>query len=255
MSDLGQVESERTERRAQPQLESPTIYQVTLERAMSIMDYLTEMKPSKQEGIELIQNALLDFAVIDTRTKLLNLVGLHYELNEAMLRAHTKNQPLSILVLDADRFKSINDTYGHRVGDLIIQAIAEAIKDAMRESDAAAHVNLSEPVASTVRSDSKEETAARPGGDEFVVIMAGSGPEGAQKLSARIQETVIPHLPKAPDVPESFAKDFSMTIGMATYDTRIDSDTHKFLERADFDMMERKKVRGVSRTQVETPKT
>jgi diguanylate cyclase (GGDEF)-like protein len=88
-------------------------------------------------------------ATRDALTGLLNRRSLVEHLNEAIARAHRQRTGMAVLFLDMDRFKTINDTLGHDVGDELLIQVAKRISDAVRESD----------------------VVARLGGDEFVVLM------------------------------------------------------------------------------------
>lgn len=87
----------------------------------------------------------------DMLTGLPNRVLLVDRLDSALARAERSGQGLAVLFLDLDRFKHINDTMGHRVGDQLLQAVAQRLQGHLRESD----------------------TVARLGGDEFVVLLEG----------------------------------------------------------------------------------
>lgn len=88
-------------------------------------------------------------AQYDQLTHLPNRELLHDRLQAALARVHREQARLSLLYLDLDKFKLINDTLGHAVGDLLLQEVAQRLKQAVRETD----------------------TVARVGGDEFVVLL------------------------------------------------------------------------------------
>jgi two-component system cell cycle response regulator len=75
---------------------------------------------------------------------------------------------MTIAVLDADRFKSLNDTHGHLVGDLVLRKIGAILRDSFRQSD----------------------TAGRYGGEEFVVILPETDIEAAQRKLESVRELV-----------------------------------------------------------------
>ena len=100
----------------------------------------------------------------DALTDLPNRVSFHERLTEALSRIPVHKQ-VAVLCLDLDRFKSVNDTLGHPVGDALLQQVAERLKASVRENDC----------------------VSRIGGDEFAVIQApASQPESAIALAERI---------------------------------------------------------------------
>ncbi|ACD95318.1 putative bifunctional diguanylate cyclase/phosphodiesterase [Trichlorobacter lovleyi] len=97
----------------------------------------------------LAQRELIKLAHHDVLTGLPNRILLHDRLQQARAFAHRMNSRFALLFLDMDRFKIINDTLGHAVGDDLLRMIAQRLKACFRETD----------------------TVARIGGDEFVVLM------------------------------------------------------------------------------------
>ena len=85
---------------------------------------------------------------IDALTGLANRVGFEQRLIDAMESARTTGEPLALMYVDIDRFKHINDTYGHAAGDALLVEFANRLKSLMRKSD----------------------VVARLGGDEFVIV-------------------------------------------------------------------------------------
>jgi diguanylate cyclase (GGDEF)-like protein/PAS domain S-box-containing protein len=90
------------------------------------------------------------FAFYDTLTDLPNRTLFVERLKHALIRSHRDAHPVVLLYLDLDRFKSINDTLGHQTGDLLLQQVAERLRQIVRAHD----------------------TVARLGGDEFTVVLA-----------------------------------------------------------------------------------
>jgi diguanylate cyclase (GGDEF)-like protein len=84
-------------------------------------------------------------------------------------RSRREQTPLSIVMLDIDRFKSINDTYGHIIGDQVIKAVSDLIKD-----------HLKRPL----------DEVARYGGEEFVVLLPNTPSEGAQDIAEKIRAAI-----------------------------------------------------------------
>ncbi len=79
--------------------------------------------------------------------------------------------PLSLLVVDIDKFKTINDTLGHKVGDSVIQTVSKIIKHSLRESD----------------------VLSRYGGDEFTVLLSNTRLHGARKIAEHIRRAIEKH--------------------------------------------------------------
>lgn len=90
-------------------------------------------------------------ALHDPLTELANRAQFDERMHFALANARRYNESLGLILLDLDRFKPINDRYGHRVGDQLLQTVARRIKSAVRETD----------------------TVGRIGGDEFVVLLTG----------------------------------------------------------------------------------
>ncbi len=95
------------------------------------------------------EKELRHLANFDTLTQLPNRTLFQDRLQHAIAHAHRETQRIALLFLDLDRFKQINDSLGHDVGDMLLQAVAKRIKHTLREDD----------------------TLARLGGDEFVIIL------------------------------------------------------------------------------------
>jgi diguanylate cyclase (GGDEF)-like protein/PAS domain S-box-containing protein len=97
------------------------------------------------------ERRLIHLARIDPLTGLMNRAGFYDRLENAIERSREKEWMLSVFYLDIDRFKQVNDTHGHAVGDALIRAFATRLGENVRASDA----------------------VARLGGDEFIVVMEG----------------------------------------------------------------------------------
>ncbi len=115
------------------------------------------------------QERLTYLAQYDQLTGLVNRTLFRDRLVHAMARSKRKDQPLAVLLLDLDRFKAVNDTLGHDVGDQLLRMVAERLKNCVREVD----------------------TVARMGGDEFTAILEGvSGEADVVVVAKRIVESL-----------------------------------------------------------------
>jgi diguanylate cyclase (GGDEF)-like protein len=104
-------------------------------------------------------------ATTDTLTNLPNRRGLMLQLAHDRGHAQRTDEPLSVLYLDLNNFKLVNDKLGHKAGDSVLSEIAARLNRALRVSD----------------------TAARVGGDEFVVVLLGTIPDGVQRVVSKLR--------------------------------------------------------------------
>lgn len=104
----------------------------------------------------------------DTLTGLLNRRALSEHLVRATAHARRHREPLSVLMIDLDRFKETNDRFGHEAGDLALCAMADSMRDALRS----------------------EDIYGRWGGDEFLVALPGTDQTHAQIAAERLRERV-----------------------------------------------------------------
>lgn len=127
----------------------------------------------------------------DTLTRLPNRTLLNDRLVQAISHAKRNNEKLSVMFLDLDRFKNINDTLGHMVGDKLLQSVADRLKKCLRECD----------------------TLARIGGDEFTVLLPDIHSKSDSQLIAQKIIDTLKH-PFNLDEQEVF---ISTSIGIAQY--------------------------------------
>lgn len=104
----------------------------------------------------------------DELTGLPNRAAFNEAISREVEMSHRHGVPLTVLFLDVDRFKEINDRHGHQAGDLALQRVAAAMTGAMRQSD----------------------QLFRYGGDEFVMLLTRTGLEGARVVAERMQKAV-----------------------------------------------------------------
>jgi diguanylate cyclase (GGDEF)-like protein len=131
-------------------------------------------------------------AQIDSLTGVLNRRSLIERLDAACLRARARGLPISLLFIDLDHFKEINDSFGHPAGDACLAAIIAPIQAELRQSD----------------------VIGRYGGEEFVVILSSADTAAAHPIAQRILERV------ASVRVEGFGEPIALTcsIGVATSD-------------------------------------
>ncbi len=128
-----------------------------------------------------IEDQIRFLAYYDGLTRLPNRALFMERLNQALSSAHRQGGTLAMLFLDLDRFKRINDTLGHTVGDRLLQAVSERLKKCLRSTDTIAR---GDPLASG-------DSVARLGGDEFIVTITDiARGEDAARIARRIMDAM-----------------------------------------------------------------
>jgi diguanylate cyclase (GGDEF)-like protein len=149
------------------------------------------------EAAMALENATLyetarNLADRDPLTGFYNHRYLHERMSEEVVRAVRMGRPLSVVMLDLDDFKLVNDSFGHVYGDRVLVHVAELIRTTLRGSD----------------------VAARYGGDEFAVILPETGPEDAARVAARVLDA-FRRSPFAAEGRQPFP--IGVSIGIATH--------------------------------------
>jgi diguanylate cyclase (GGDEF)-like protein len=112
--------------------------------------------------------AIYELVAKDGLTEIYNKRKYEEEVQREFDRAKRHQRPLSLIIFDLDEFKGINDTYGHLCGDFILKQVATLAKDLTRT----------------------EQTLARVGGDEFVILSPETDAEGAQTLAHKLADRI-----------------------------------------------------------------
>lgn len=115
------------------------------------------------------QQQLLEMAYRDPLTGLGNRKAFDEQLGQTLLRAGSGGSELALLYLDLDRFKEVNDRFGHDVGDALLKAVAERVRSTLRQPD----------------------KAYRLGGDEFAVLLEDSQENNPQRLAERLLAALV----------------------------------------------------------------
>jgi two-component system cell cycle response regulator len=131
------------------------------------------------------QEDALRQSVSDELTGILNRRGVDHFFARSMEDRQSRGGSLSILLVDVDRFKSINDRFGHAVGDGALRAVARMLQDNVRATDG----------------------LGRIGGDEFLIVLPGADARVTDELVERLREQLPLHvaLPNAAAVPVTFS--------------------------------------------------
>jgi diguanylate cyclase (GGDEF)-like protein len=177
------------------------------ERALrSQVETLENVVAARTENLEAANRQLRHLATHDALTGLPNRVLLDDRLAQAMAHANRDGQPFALLVVDLDRFKLINDSLGHRAGDVVLDEVSRRLSSVVRDID----------------------TVARTGGDEFVMVISLSGaPEEAVAIAHRARDAL-----RAPLRLSGVELHVTCSIGVAYYPTDANS-ADSLIARAD----------------------
>ncbi len=156
-------------------------------------------------------------AILDPLSEIYNRRIFFDVANREIIRSIRYHNPFSVVMIDLDKFKEINDTYGHPTGDAVIKEVVRLIQLNLREID----------------------TFARYGGDEFIILLPETGLVGGQKVADRIMSVG--------DSAVFLYKDFEIPIafsaGVAEFRFDADHDIDDVISRADQELYNVKKKR------------
>jgi diguanylate cyclase (GGDEF)-like protein len=175
-----------------------------------------ELSQSRDQAQVLTAELALQ-ARTDFLTGLANRRQFELELARACASARRYQTPLSLLSLDVDRFKTINDTHGHAAGDSALQIVAAICRANTRASD----------------------LIARVGGDEFAILMPQTARHGANTVAASIQQALISHPPNA--------QIGSLTVSVGVAAASGDAQADELAGAADAEMYNNKRLSQESR--------
>ena len=184
-----------------------------------------------EEQLERLNGELAHIATIDALTGLANRRRFDEVLSAEWRRAAREGKPVSLLLLDVDRFKAFNDEYGHQQGDACLQDVGSAVQGTTRRPG---------------------DLAARYGGEELAIILPGTDEVGAAEVGERVRLAVetlkIPHQGNP-----SCGAVVTISVGCATLRPDGDSDAFaKLVEKADLRLYEAKRT-GRNRVQASDP--
>jgi diguanylate cyclase (GGDEF)-like protein len=114
---------------------------------------------------------LFDLAAIDTTTRMFTRSFILKRLYQAIKSSSRTGQDLTVLMMDLDRFKQVNDTYGHLVGDRVLRDIGMLLHNAIRDTD----------------------ILGRYGGDEFIAVLPNTPINGGMEVAQRLYSSVASH--------------------------------------------------------------
>jgi len=189
-----------------------------LEKAADFILPLSRNSSRLLESIrELIvrNRAIEEKAFKDPLTSLINFRQFMTQLKIEMDRVKRTERPCSLMMIDLDHFKPVNDNHGHQAGNSLLVTVAMLIRSKIRTVD----------------------VAARYGGDEFTVIMPNTSIISAAKLAERIRRSL--------ETDESLSRyGVTASFGLSDYHHRDDKNLEDFIEHSDLAMYEAKRAGG-----------
>ncbi len=183
---------------------------------VAIFDDISERKQAEQRIRQLAQ--------YDGLTGLPNRLLFADRLQHGLVQARRSGAHLAVLFLDLDRFKQINDTLGHNVGDELLQMVAQRLADCVREQD----------------------TVSRQGGDEFIAVLPATDAEGAALVADKMLQALVQPYPI-----QGHVLRISASIGIAIFPEH-GQDTDTLVKHADVAMYQAKEA-GRNRVMVFNP--
>lgn len=180
---------------------------------LSSIGDITERKKA-EEALRESKNRYRDLSTIDDLTALYNSRHFYHQLRVEIGRADRSGQPLTLLLLDLDDFKTFNDCYGHVEGDRVLSRLGQIVKGCLRQTD----------------------SAYRYGGEEFTILL----PMTAGRDGIVIAERIRTELKKEPFSPTP-GQDVHLTISIGIAQYRQQEEMKVFVHRVDQLMYEGKK--------------
>ncbi len=179
-----------------------------------------------QDALKSNYRKSVSMAITDSLTGLYNRHYLNAHLEKLVRHAHDKSKPLACLMLDMDHFKSVNDTYGHDVGDEVLKELSRRIVGQTRSS------NL----------------VARFGGEEFVVLLPGADITVAREIAERIRQAVeiVPFTISHPQGPINK----TLSIGVAALRLNDPKDTGESMMKRGDEALYQSKHQGRNRVTI-----
>lgn len=147
-------------------------------------------------------------AQTDALTQLINRRGLEKRLELERIRARQNDTSFSLILIDIDHFKRVNDSFGHLVGDSLLRSIAKMLKTHLRKND----------------------IAARYGGEEFLLLLPETGISGAEAVGQKIRKTLASKEWKIKESGKNMGK-ITVSMGIALY--KLNEPEESLIKRVD----------------------
>lgn len=195
---------------------------ISWEAGLTMQNHL--LQAQIQAGIKRVQlyrnlmrtnDVLSAIALADPLTELSNRRALDWELPRQIQNARSRSTPLSLLILDVDYFKSINDTHGHLVGDRVLQLLSARLRHNLRFQD----------------------TPFRYGGEEFVIILSNTSLQEARVVALRLNRLIGN---QCFTIDNNLALSITVSIGIGSLQANDDANGISLLNRADRNLLRAK---------------
>lgn len=157
--------------------------------------------------LDRLYNKMEKIAFTDQLTNLANRRLFNNRLSKILASLKLTGKSFALFMMDLDKFKPINDTFGHKVGDKVLQEVAARLTTVLRASDSLLRIDMQ------ADGDADDETIARLGGDEFSVILPGIDNNHAATIVA---EKLI-NIMKEPFIIDNHRLDVGISIGIALF--------------------------------------
>jgi diguanylate cyclase len=169
----------------------------------SLEQYHGEVRRVRNE-LELVRRD----ALTDTLTGIANRKMFDASLREAVTNSMETGHPLTLLMIDIDRFKHFNDNYGHRAGDGVLKEVARVLVNSTKGAD----------------------TVARYGGEEFAIILPETTPDNAEKLAEKLRQNVSSRRIRNKKTGKDFGQ---LTVSIGLSGLKLGENILEFIDRAD----------------------
>jgi len=205
--------------------------QLTVRGSREIAELTTDFNAMTTELRDMYER-LEDLAYTDALTHLPNRYQLHQRLEGFTNDHRHSRRRFALLLMDLDRFKTVNDSLGHPVGDLLLQQVGLRLQAALRDSDLVTRLD------SMTREAFDKEMVARLGGDEFAAIL----PDAEDASHAETVAQKINHIMNEPFEVDGHRFSIGISIGIVLFPEHGE-DMHTLMRKADIAMYHAKKHR------------
>lgn len=185
-------------------------------RIATHVDTLSEQVADRTAHLQRALDSLKVLSTTDALTGCYNRLHFSERFPQELARAQRYGRPLSTIFCDVDRFKSVNDTHGHAVGDQVLRAVGQRLRESLRSSG---------------------DWVVRYGGEEFVLVLPETNLVQASQLAERIRQAVAEQV----RVPLAGGAELRATVSFGVAEQQPSDDGESLLKRADHWLFEAKR--------------